>query len=115
MGFKNLTVFNDALAFGGSSLALNPRTAFPFWSSQYFPNCDFLDASLGYSSSFSWKSIWSSKALVKEGVVWRVGNGTNINLWEDPWILDEEGHFLTSTPRDEYRFVSDLVSRETME
>jgi len=24
--------------------------------------------------------------VLKEGVVWRVGNGQNINIWSDPWL-----------------------------
>ena len=36
------------------------------------------------------------KALIKEGVVWRVGNGSHIRIWDDPWVMGEEGRFLTS-------------------
>jgi hypothetical protein len=24
--------------------------------------------------------------LIKEGLIWRIGNGENVNIWEDPWI-----------------------------
>jgi hypothetical protein len=32
-----------------------------------------LDANSGYGPSHVWKSIWSARALLKEGLIWRVG------------------------------------------
>lgn len=41
---------------------------------------------MGYSCSYSWKSIWSSKALLQEGITitWKVGNRAKINICIDP-------------------------------
>ena len=117
MGFKDLNVFNDSLLCRQAwRLARYPNTLFGrVMKAKYFPNGDFLDASLGYSSSYSWRSIWSSKSLLKEGLVWRVGNGVNIKLWEDPWVVDEEGRFLTSVPHDGISMVCDIIDLENME
>ncbi|XP_021761446.1 uncharacterized protein LOC110726302 [Chenopodium quinoa] len=46
-------------------------------------------------------SIWSSKALVKEGILWRVGDGQNINVWTDPWLIDDESRFVTTEARQD--------------
>lgn len=56
---------------------------------KYFRHENFLDASLGYSCSYSWKSIWSVKALIKEGFISRVGDGASIDIWEDSWICGD--------------------------
>jgi hypothetical protein len=36
--------------------------------------------------SYTWRSILRGKELLKQGVVWRVGTGENIDTWSDPWI-----------------------------
>lgn len=38
--------------------------------------------------SYSWCSIIRGVHALKEGLVWRVGNGTQIDIWLDPWIPD---------------------------
>lgn len=79
LGFRDLTVSNDAL-LGRQAwrLSREPTSLFArVMKAKYYPQCDFLQASLGVSCTYSWKSIWSSKALLKEGSIWRVGNGEN--------------------------------------
>ena len=117
MGFKDLKVFNDAL-LGRQAwrLVREPHSLLAkVMKAKYYPNGDFLGASLGHSFSYSWSSIWSSKALLKEGVVWRVGNGSQINLWDDPWVVDEEGRYLTSARTEQFTWVSDLIDFERKE
>jgi hypothetical protein len=53
---------------------------------KYHPSVDFLDSNLGRRPSFAWRSIWQAKPLLQEGLMWRVGNGSKIKLWEDKWI-----------------------------
>lgn len=36
--------------------------------------------------SYVWRSILRGIELLREGVVWRIGDGTKIHIWEDPWI-----------------------------
>ncbi|KAL0408340.1 UNVERIFIED_CONTAM: hypothetical protein Sradi_1768400 [Sesamum radiatum] len=45
-----------------------------------------LDASLGYRPSFTWRSIISSRDLIKSGVRFRIGSGETVKIWGDPWI-----------------------------
>lgn len=40
------------------------------FKAKYFPNCDFLGASVGHNPSFVWRSVWSSQKLLKHGVRW---------------------------------------------
>ena len=39
--------------------------------------------------SYTWRSILSGFELLKKGVVWRVGDGSSIKIWEDPWLPKE--------------------------
>jgi hypothetical protein len=45
-----------------------------------------LTASAPKFGSFTWKSILHGRDLLKEGLVWRIGNGQKIKVWEDNWI-----------------------------
>jgi hypothetical protein len=51
---------------------------------KYFPECSILEASPRPGISYSWISILKGVALLKEGLVWRVGDDTNISAWKDP-------------------------------
>ena len=54
---------------------------------KYFPSSDFVHASLGNNPSYTWRSIMAAQELVKNGLRWRVGNGENIRVWSDEWLL----------------------------
>lgn len=63
---------------------------------KYYPNSNFLDSRLGLNGSYVWRSVWGSKALLVEGLAWRVGDGQSIRVWKDKWIRDEEGEGITT-------------------
>lgn len=60
-------------------------------------------------------AFWSSKALIKEGVVWRIGNGSQVKIWDNPWVVDDDGRFLSSGRNNEFTMVSDLIDFERKE
>jgi hypothetical protein len=37
-------------------------------------------------SSFTWQSIIAGLHTFKRGHIWRVGDGFEINIWEDHWV-----------------------------
>ncbi|KAA3481823.1 reverse transcriptase-like protein [Gossypium australe] len=43
---------------------------------------------LGNNSSFTWKSIWAARRVLKEGLCWKVGNGSEIFVFNDAWVPD---------------------------
>lgn len=98
MGFRDLRVFNLALlAKQVWRLLLNPDTLISrILKARYFNHTSILEARLGYRPSFTWRSLWSSKSLLLEGLRWRVGNGQSINVWKEPWL---NGPQSTTTPK----------------
>jgi hypothetical protein len=38
------------------------------------------------ASSYTWKIIVHGRDLLQEGLVWRVENGKDIDVWGDNWV-----------------------------
>lgn len=88
MGFRDLQAFNLALlAKQGYKFIDDPNALVTrVFKAKYFPNADFLEANLGHNPSYCWRSVWSSQSILKEGFRWRVGEGSRINIWRQPWL-----------------------------
>ena len=69
MGFHNLQAFNLAmLAKQAWRILSNPDSLVArVLKARYFLTKDFLNAKLGASPSYSWRSIHSSLRVIKEG------------------------------------------------
>jgi hypothetical protein len=84
MGFWDYADFNQAL------LAKQPWCMVTKLDSlcarvlkaRYFGEGEFWNASCPKRLSYTWKSILHGRELLKEGVVWRVGNGEKIDVWD---------------------------------
>ena len=70
MGFRNMEVFNyTLLAKQGWRLMENPNSLVArVLKAKYFPNSSFLQAKLGSSPSFLWRSILEGKKLLQMGI-----------------------------------------------
>jgi hypothetical protein len=117
MGFRDLENFNKALLakqilrlwkFPDSLIA-------KIMKAKYYPESSVLEASCGKKPSFAWRSIQSSSDLIREGLVWRVGNGRRIRIWQDRWILSPTTYKVLSPPRvlDPASTVSSLIDGNT--
>ena len=91
MGFWDLKAFNTTmLAKQGWKLLRNPESLMArVLKARYFPNSSFLHFKLGHNPSYSWRSIWSSHHILLHGCRWRVGDGSNIRVMNDPWVRGE--------------------------
>jgi len=98
LGHRDLESFNIALlAKQGWRLIQNPVSlAARVLKEKYFPENSFLEASLGYRPSYIWRSIWLAKPLLREGLIWKVGDGSNINIWGDRWIFSPHSNSIQS-------------------
>jgi hypothetical protein len=53
---------------------------------KYYPDGELLKSEEKLDTSYSWRSIVRGLKAIKQGMIWRVGDGTMINIWEDPWL-----------------------------
>jgi ribonuclease HI len=117
MGFRDFRSFNKALlAKQCWRLWKQPDSLVgKIMKAKYFPNHNVLDATLGKRPSFAWRSIFSSCDLLKEGLVWRVGNGEKVRIWKDKWIPSSHYGQIYTPPSllDEEATVSNLIDADT--
>ena len=87
LGFKDLEKFNEAmLAKQVWRLLVDHSSLFyRVFSAKYFPSRSVFDAKV-VSGSYAWQSIVKASKLVQLGLLWRVGNGTKINIYNDMWL-----------------------------
>jgi hypothetical protein len=53
---------------------------------KYFPNGNLIDTTFCTNPSQTWQGIMHGLDLLKQGVIWRNGNGSQMCIWRDPWI-----------------------------
>lgn len=53
---------------------------------KYFHGKSVLEAKATKGISYTWRSILKGVQLLKEGIIWRIGDGKSVNIWTDPWI-----------------------------
>ncbi|KAA3456692.1 reverse transcriptase [Gossypium australe] len=94
MGFKDLVLFNKALlAKQVWRILTQPKCLLAkVLKALYYPHFDILAAKIGSYPSFTWRSICSARELIENGLLWRVGNGSGINIWNDPWLPGRENN-----------------------
>ncbi|XP_058741946.1 uncharacterized protein LOC131614368 [Vicia villosa] len=83
MGFRNLSAFNYAmLGKQAWNIMTNPdNLVTKLFKARYFPNCDFLDSGIGHNPSYVWRSVWSSKFLIRGGLPTKRNNTFSTVLW----------------------------------
>jgi hypothetical protein len=74
-----------------------------------------LEAQLGLRPYFAWRSIHGSCNLLKEGLIWRKGNGSKVRIWKDKWLPRNSTYLVQSTPTmlDLGATVDELIDRDT--
>jgi hypothetical protein len=62
------------------------------------------------NGSSTWQAIEHGLQLLKLGIIWRVGTGSKIRAWRDPWIPRESSHIPRSSQgRCRFRWVADFI------
>jgi hypothetical protein len=63
--------------------------------------------------SYTWRSTLKGIAVLKDGMVWRIGDGYGIDMWMDPWLPNEHRKPITPKGNSLLRYVSDLINPVT--
>lgn len=112
MGFRDMRLFNQALlAKQAWRLIQYPDTlCAQILKAKYFPNGSLIDTVFTGNGSSTWHAIEYRLKLLKLGVIWRVGNGSQIRTWRDPWIPRDASLFpISEQGRCRFRWVADLL------
>jgi hypothetical protein len=117
MGFRDFTNFNKVLL---------AKHAWKLWSqpnslvaqimrAKYYPGSSVVDANIGRRPSFARRSIFSSCDLLREGLVWWVGNGGKTWIWKDKWLPNPSTFRVISSLRllDPDATVSKLIDEDS--
>lgn len=91
LGFRKMELFN--LAFlakqGWRIIQESNSPSARILKEVYFSDRDFLSVELGSRSSQVWRSIVEGREVLKQGLVWRIGDGQTTHIWNDNWLPRE--------------------------
>lgn len=63
---------------------------------RYYPQTDFLNATIGTNPSYNWRSILEAQEIVKQGSRKRIEDGPSTLVWHDPWLPCVQNGFMTT-------------------
>jgi hypothetical protein len=117
MAFRDIRAFNEALlAKQGWKIMTEPESLLAkILKSKYYPKCHFLQAKRGQKASYSWQSINKASWILKRGFFWLLGNGKDINLWEDRWLhpMGHNATWIPKPPNTDLKTVKDIINPST--
>ena len=88
MGFKDFSMFNDALLAKQTWQLLHDSQSLLYrvFKAKFFPNSTIMEAKNLGNASYAWKSILKGREVIKKGVTWRIGRGDSVHVWGDNWL-----------------------------
>uniref|UniRef100_A0A803P9U8 Reverse transcriptase domain-containing protein n=1 Tax=Cannabis sativa TaxID=3483 RepID=A0A803P9U8_CANSA len=115
LGFRTFSFHNQALL---------AKQAWRVWTdtgsllhsilkARYFKHSDFLNAPVGYNSSFTWRSLLWGRQLLKKGLVWKIGAGTHVPLSASNWIPGLANPTILHPIDPSQAFVSFFINHDT--
>ena len=83
MGFKDLSIFNDALLAKQTWRLLHDKSSlfYRVFKEKFFPNTSVMEAKIPANSSYAWKGIMKGRNVIKRGAKWRIGSGRSVQIW----------------------------------
>jgi hypothetical protein len=116
MGFRDFQLFNQAmLAKQGWRLITKPDSlCAKVLKGKYFHDRDFVTARRKRNSSHIWNAILYGREALSKGLIKRIGDGSSIRVWEDPWIPGNYSRKpLVRKDSAEVIMVSELIDAES--
>lgn len=68
----------------GESLTSHMSLWVKVLKSIYFPKGAFVDAKKASQASTCWSSMIDRRDFLKKNILWDLGNGESIKIWDDP-------------------------------
>lgn len=68
------------------------------YRAKYYDSSDIFHAQLGHNPSFIRRSLLEANQLFIGGARWRVGDGSLIQILDQPWLVSKENPYITSMP-----------------
>lgn len=99
LGFRNLREFNLALIgkHRWRLMKYPEKLVSKVYKARYFPNETFLNAKIGGSPSYIWRSMVETQSMLKQGLSCRIGDGQQINILGDPWLPSTDDPYVHSS------------------
>uniref|UniRef100_A0A2N9HTW8 RNase H type-1 domain-containing protein n=1 Tax=Fagus sylvatica TaxID=28930 RepID=A0A2N9HTW8_FAGSY len=74
-----------------------------------------MEAQIPSHASYSWRSLAQARHVIRLGTRWRIGTGTNVNIWHDNWINANSPGKIVSPQQllPEFAKVRDLIDPKT--
>ena len=90
MGFKDLSLFNDALLAKQTLRLLHDEHSlfYRMFKPKFFLDCSIMQAKAPSNASYAWRSIIRGREVIRKGAQWRIGDGHSVRIWGDRWILE---------------------------
>ncbi|XP_043694289.1 uncharacterized mitochondrial protein AtMg00310-like [Telopea speciosissima] len=91
IGLRDPTLHNKALLSKVAwRLFVVPDVPDSVWDvlmkSIYFSKVDFLEAKVGSNPSWAWRSIIQGREVLKASLIWRISDGSKMNIWKDNYV-----------------------------
>jgi hypothetical protein len=88
MGFRDIELFNVAmLARQAWRILQNPEAlSSRILKAVYYPQSEFLEATLGSSPSQVWRAIIEGRDAMRQGLIRRIGTGEGTHAWNQNWL-----------------------------
>jgi hypothetical protein len=82
---------------------------------KYYHNSDFMSANKKRNSSHIWRAILYGREALGKGLIKRVGDGSTIRIFDDPWIpTNINSRLLCKCPQAKATMVDELIDNEQM-
>ena len=100
LGFRDIEHFNDALlAKLAWRLLKNPASLLgKTLLGKYCHSSSLLDCPTSGAMSHGWRGILAGREVLKLGVGWAIGDGKEVNLWEENWLSTSDTQRPISPP-----------------
>jgi hypothetical protein len=88
LGFRDLHSFNLAMLVRQSWRLIQAPESLcaQVLRAKYYSDGNLLNAKPIVGMSYVWRSILKGLEIFKEGMIWRIGDGVQVNIWQDPWF-----------------------------